>query len=138
MTRKNLVILLSVLGALVLLIVLFVGAIVGIVFYTISHSEAAQTAKSFLQSSEKLKQDIGPVKDFGSIITGNVRSQNNSGDATLSIKVIGERRTVNATVILMYKAGRNWRVTDASYKNEAGQTVELLDKYGADTPPPEQ
>ena len=138
MTRKSLVILLSVLGAVVLFIVLFVGAILGIVFYTISHSEAAQTAKSFLQNSEKLKQDIGPVKDFGSIITGNISSQNNSGDATLGIKVIGERRTANATVVLMYKAGRNWRVTDASYINEAGQTVELLDKYGTTPSPPEQ
>ena len=137
MARKGVVILLSVLGALVLLIVLFVGAILGIVFYTLSRSEAAQTAKSFLQSNEKLKQDIGEVKEFGSIITGNISSQNNSGDATLGIKVIGERRTVNATVVMIYKAGRNWRVTDASYVNEAGQTVELLDKYGA-TEPPEQ
>ncbi len=135
MTKKSIVILLSVLGAVVLFIALFAGAILGIVFYTISHSEAAQAAKSFLQSTEKLKQDIGEVKDFGSIITGNISSQNNSGDASLGIKVIGERRTVNATVVLMYKAGRNWRVTDASYINEAGQTVELLDKYGTDAPP---
>jgi Cytochrome oxidase complex assembly protein 1 len=134
LTKKNLIILLSVLGALVLLVALFVGAIVGIVFYTLSHSEAAQTAKSFLQSNEKLKQDIGEVKDFGSIITGSVNSQNNSGEATLNIKVIGERRTVNATVIMMYRAGRNWRVTDATYRNEAGQIVELLDKYGPDAP----
>jgi hypothetical protein len=134
MTKKTLVILLSVLGGLVLLIVLFVGAILGIVFYTISHSEAAQTTKSFLRSNEKLKQDIGEVKDFGSIITGSVNTQNNSGDATLNIKVIGERRTVNATVVMMYRAGRNWRVTDATYVNEAGQTVELLDKYGQTTP----
>lgn len=134
MTKRTLVILLSVLGAVVLLVVLFVGAILGIVFYTISHGEAAQTAKGFLRSNEKLKQDIGEVKDFGSIITGNVNTQNNSGDATLNIKVIGERRTVNATVAMMYRAGRNWRVTDASYVNEAGQTVELLDKYGQTTP----
>ena len=134
MTKKSIVILLSVLGGLLLLVVLFVGAILGIVFYTISHGEAAQTAKSFLRSNEKLKQDIGEVKDFGSIITGNVNTQNNSGDATLNIKVIGERRTVNATVVLMYRAGRNWRVTDATYVNEAGQTVQLLDKYGQTAP----
>src|SRR4051812_43235865 len=105
MTKKTLVILLSVLGGLVLLVVLFVGSILGIVFYTISHSEATQTAKGFLRSNEKLKQDIGGVKDFGSIITGSVNTQNNSGDATLNLKVIGERRAVNATVVLMYRAG---------------------------------
>jgi hypothetical protein len=135
-TKKTLVIILSVVGALVLLVVLFVGAIVGIVFYTLSQSEAAQTAKSFLRSNEKLKRDIGEVKDFGRLITGSVNAQNNNGDATLSIKVIGERRTVNATVVLMYRAGRNWRVTDATYRNEAGETIDLLDKYGP--APPEQ
>lgn len=134
MTKKTLVILLSVLGGLVLFVVLFVGAILGIVFYTISNSQATQTAKGFLRSNEKLKQDIGEVKDFGSIITGSVNTQNNSGDATLNLKVIGARRTANATVVLMYRAGRNWRVTDATYVNEAGQTVELLDKYGQTTP----
>jgi archaellum component FlaG (FlaF/FlaG flagellin family) len=130
MTKKHIIILLSILGVLALVVVLVAGAIVGIVFYSISHSEAARTAKSFLQSNERLKQDIGEVKDFGSIITGSVKSHNNNGDATLYIKVIGERRTVNATVLLMYRAGRNWRVTEANYRNEAGQTVELLDKYG--------
>jgi Cytochrome oxidase complex assembly protein 1 len=133
MTKKNIVIILSIVGVLALVIVLFVGTILGIVFYTISHSEAAQTAKSFLQTNERLKQDIGGVKDFGAIMTGSVKSSNNSGDATLYIKVIGERRTVNATVVLMYKAGRNWRVTEANYRNEAGETVELLDKYGTNT-----
>ncbi|HEV2913322.1 MAG TPA: cytochrome c oxidase assembly factor Coa1 family protein [Pyrinomonadaceae bacterium] len=133
-TKRTIIILVSVLGGLVLMAALFAGAIVGIVFYTISHSEAAQTARSFLQSNEKLKQDIGEVKDFGSIITGSINSRNNDGDATLNIKVKGTRRTVNATVVLMYRAGRNWRVTDAVYENEAGQTIELLDKYGEDAP----
>ena len=134
MTKKTWLLILSLVGALVLLVVLFVGAIVGIVFYTISQSEAAQTARSFLRNNEKLKQDIGEVKDFGKIITGSVKSRNNSGDATLYIKVIGERRTVNATVVLMYRAGRNWRVVEATYPNEAGQTVDLLESYGPSSP----
>ena len=131
--KRTIIILVSVLGGLVLLVTLFAGAIVGIVFYTISHSEAAQTAKSFLENSEKLKQDIGEVKDFGSIITGNISSQDQSGEARLNIKVIGARRPVNATVLMMYKTGRNWRVTDAAYENEAGQTVQLVNKYDPDS-----
>lgn len=134
MSKRTLLIILSAVGALVLLVVLFAGAIIGIVFYTISHSEAAQTAKSFLQTNERLKQDIGEVKDFGSIITGSVNSRNNSGEANLNLKVIGERRTTNATVVLMYREGRNWRVTAATYTNEAGQTIDLLGAYGTDPP----
>jgi len=136
MSKRPLVIILSAVGALLLIVVLFVGAILGVVFYSISHSDAAQTAKSFLRANERLKEDIGEVKDFGSLITGSVRSRNNNGDATLNIKVIGERRTTNATVALMYRAGRNWRVTAATYTNEAGQTIDLLGAYGTDTPEP--
>jgi hypothetical protein len=135
MSKRPLVIILSVLAALVLLVVLFAGAIIGIVFYSISQSDATKTAKTFLRNSERLKQDIGEVKDFGKIITGSVKSRNNNGDATLYIKVIGEKRTTNATVVLMYRSGRNWRVTDTTYENEAGQTVDLINQGDTDTPP---
>ena len=128
-TKKLLIIIFGILGGLFLLVALFVGAIVGLAFYTIGHSEAASTAKNFLKGNEKLKQDIGEVKDFGTFITGNINVQNSDGNATLYLKVIGERRTVNASVSLISTQGRPWRVTDASYVNESGQTVYLLDKY---------
>lgn len=111
------------------MVALFVGAILGLAFYTIGHSEAATTARNFLKGNEKLREDVGEVKDFGSIVTGNVNVQNSDGNATLYLKVIGARRTVNATVSLLSTEGRPWRVTDASYVNEAGQTIYLLDKY---------
>ena len=133
-TKKLVIIIVSVLAGLFLVIALFVGAIVGSVFYGISHSEAAETAKNYLRSNEKLKQDIGEVKEFGYFVTGSIKSQNDDGNASLNLKVIGERKTVNASVYLMYRQGRQWRVTDASYKNEAGETVNLMDKYESEKP----
>jgi hypothetical protein len=133
-TKKLLITIVSILGALFLLVALFVGAIVGLAFYTIGHSEAAETAKHFLKQNEKLKQDIGEVQDFGSFVTGNLNTQNADGNATLYLKVIGARRNVNATVSMISTQGRAWRITDASYVNEAGQTVELLDKYNESPP----
>ena len=130
MTTKKLVIIISsVVAVVVLLIALFVAAIVGTVFYSISNSEAAATSKTFLRNNAILKRDIGEVKDFGSFITGNINVNNASGEATLYIKVIGERAEVPATVSLMYRSGRAWRVTEASYKNAAGQTVDLINDY---------
>ena len=127
MTTKKLVIIISsVVLVIGLLIVLFVGAIVGTVFYSIGNSDAAATAKAFLRKNATLTRDIGEVKDFGSFITGNINVHNSDGDATLYLKVIGERQTVNANVSLMYKNGHEWRVTEASYKNSAGQTVDLI------------
>lgn len=128
-TKKIVIIVVGIVAALALVIALFVGAIFGIVFYTLGNSEAAETAKQFLRKNEKLKRDIGEVRDFGAIVTGNVNVDNSDGQATLNLKVIGERRTTNVSVNLIYKNRYQWRVTGATYKNEAGRTVELLDKY---------
>jgi len=119
-----------------LLILVFVGGIVGFALYTVGNSDATMTAKEFLRSNERLKDDIGEVRDFGTFVSGSVNIHNSNGTATLSLKVIGERRSVNASVDLVYRDGRQWRVTAASYRNEAGQTVDLLNAYEAQQPIP--
>ena len=135
-TRKLIIVIGGILAALGLIVAIFIGGILGLAFYSISNSEAAATAKTFLKNNEKLKQDIGSVNDFGTFITGSVNTHNTDGDATLSLKVIGEKRTTNATVTLMYRDNRAWRVTDASYVNENGQTVKLIDAYESGPPQP--
>ena len=128
-TKKIVVLVLSIVLGLGLLVAIFVGAIVGIAFYSIGQSEAAETARTFLKNNERLKQDIGEVQDFGSFVTGTVNIQNNDGNATINIKVRGQRKTVNASVDLIYRSGKPWRVVAASYVNDAGETVELLNPY---------
>lgn len=135
-TKKIIAIILGIVAVLCLIVALFVGAIAWFVFHTIGTSEAADTARTYLRNSEKLKQDIGQVKDFGSLITGNINVSNGDGVATLYIKVFGEKRTVNARVDLSYRSNRNWRVTEASYDRD-GQTIELLKPYeSGPTPSP--
>ena len=130
MTTKKIVLIIGgVVVALGFLVVLFVGGIVGFALYSVGNSEAATKAKDFLRNSDKLKSDIGEVKDFGSIVTGSVSVRNGEGEATLNLKVIGDRKTVNASVHLVMVSGRTWRVSSASYVNTSGQTVELLDPY---------
>lgn len=130
-TKRLLLIVGGVVIAIGLLIVVFVAGIVGFALYTVGNSDAAMTAKEFLRHNERLKDDIGEVRDFGTFISGSVNIHNSNGTATLSLKVIGERRTVNATVDLVYRDGRQWRVAAASYRNEAGQTIDLLNAYEA-------
>lgn len=130
MTTKKIVLMVgAVVVVLGLVVVCFVGGIVGLALYQVSNSEAAAKAKDFLRTSEKLKVEIGDVKDFGSIVTGSVNLHNGSGEAMLNLKVIGERKTVNATVHLALVSGSNWRVSSASFVNDSGATVELLDPY---------
>jgi hypothetical protein len=128
-TTRIILIVIGVVLALSLLAALFVGVIVGVAFYQIGNSQAASKAKDFLRSSEKLKAEIGEIKDFGSIVTGSVNVVNDSGEATINLKVIGARKTVNATVHLLFVGASTWRVSSASYVNETGQTINLFDPY---------
>ena len=132
-TKKIVAIIVTVVIVLGLIVVLFVGGIIGMVFYGISNSDAALVAKDFLSKNERLKQDIGEVKDFGKFVTGNINLNNGEGTAELSLKVIGERKQVNAAVELVFRSGHQWRVTAASYKNEAGETIDLLNPDEART-----
>jgi glutamate/tyrosine decarboxylase-like PLP-dependent enzyme len=134
-TKKIILIIAGILGVLLLVVAVFVGAITWFVFHTIGTSEAADTARTYLRNNEALKQDIGEVKDFGSFVTGNINVQNSDGEATLHIKVIGERKVVNATVDLSYRSNRNWRVTGARYERD-GQTIDLMKPYETPTASP--
>jgi hypothetical protein len=135
-TKKVVLIVVTVVVALALIAAVFVGGIIGFTLYSVGNSEAAAKAKDFLRNSAKLKNDIGEVKDFGSVITGTAQVINNSGEATLHLKVIGERKTVNASVDLLYTNGSAWRVSAASYVNTQGQTIDLLDPFDTRIPVP--
>ncbi|HKB65282.1 MAG TPA: cytochrome c oxidase assembly factor Coa1 family protein [Pyrinomonadaceae bacterium] len=127
--KKIVVIIVSVVVVLGLLAVLFVGGIAWFAIRAMGNSDAAEAARTFLRNNEALKRDIGEVKDFGWLVSGNINSTNGDGAAQLHLKVIGERKEVNATVELIYRSGRPWRVTAASYRNEAGQVINLLNPY---------
>ena len=128
-TKKILLIVGGVVVVLGFLVVCFVGAIIGIALYSTNKSESASRARDFLRHNEKLQADIGPVKDFGNIVTGGLNVQNGArGAVTLHLKVIGERQTVNATVELLQR-NQEWSVIGASYVNSSGLTVNLLDPY---------
>ncbi len=127
-TKKIILIVVGIVAVLGLIVALFVGGISFFVFRTIGNSEAADVARTFLRNNEKLKQDIGEVNDFGSIVSGNINVRNGDGVATLYLKVYGSKKTVNARVDLSYRNNRAWRVTDASYESD-GQTIELMQPY---------
>ena len=132
-TKKIVLIVVGILGVLGLVVALFAGGIVWFAFSTINNSDAAETARTYLRTNEDLKREIGEVKDFGWFITGNIEKRNANGNATLNLKVIGEKKEVNATVVLSYRSNQNWRVTEAWYDND-GRKVFLLAPY--DMPPP--
>jgi thioredoxin 1 len=128
-TKKILLIVGGCVAVLGLVVALFVGGVIFVAFSAIGKSEAAQASKTFLRENEKLRSDIGDVRDFGFWVTGNINSHNSDGQAILNLKVIGEKKTVPASVNLAYRSGRSWMVVKASYQDDAGRTVNLLDAY---------
>lgn len=135
MTTKKIVLIIGgVVGVLALIVAVFAGGITWYVFHTIGSSEAANHARAYLRTNQMLKSDIGEVKDFGSFVTGSINVRNDGGVATLNLKVIGEKRNVDATVDLMYRSNREWRVTGATYDRD-GKTVDLMQSYES-TPVP--
>lgn len=135
-TKKIVLIVATVVVALALVVALFVGGFLGFYLYAVGKSESTEQAKDFLRHNEKLKKDIGEVKDFGTIVTGYAFPQKESSEATLNLKVIGQRSTVNASVSLVYTKGGSWHVSSASYINAAGQKILLLDPYDSRIPVP--
>jgi hypothetical protein len=133
-TKKILLIIGGIVIVLGLIVVAFAGGIAWFAFHTIGTSEAAETARTYLKNNALLKQDIGEVKDFGSIVTGNINAENGDGVATLYLKVYGEKGDVKARVDLSYRNNRSWRVTGASYEHD-GRTIDLMQPYNS--PPSE-
>ena len=128
-TRKIVLIILGVIAAVTLITLVFVGGIVGVALYSVGNSQAAEIARNFLRNNEKLKNDIGDVKEFGSLVTGSVNIDDDNGQATINLKVVGARETVNASVKMIFVHGQSWRVSSASYVNKSGQTISLQDPY---------
>jgi hypothetical protein len=127
--RKIFLIIVGVIATLIALIAIFTLGIFGSIFYSVSTSQAAETARNFLRNNEKLKADIGEVKDFGSITKGGLAVSSGNEPVTIKLKVIGANATVEASVNLVFLRGSDWRVVSASYVNKAGQTIDLQDPY---------
>lgn len=128
-TKKIVTIVVIVIVVVGIMVVVFAGGLLGFVFYSIGKSEAANTARAYLRANEKLKSDLGGVNDFGRFVNGSINVQNGDGQATLYLKVIGASKTVNARVDMAYRAGHPWRVVGASYTNDQGQRIDLLNPY---------
>jgi len=128
-TRKIVLIIVGVIAAVTLITLVFVGGIVGVALYSVGNSQAAEIARNFLRNNEKLKNDVGEVKEFGSLVTGSVNIDDDNGQATINLKVVGARETVNASVKMIFVHGQSWRVSSASYVNKSGQTISLQDPY---------
>ena len=60
-TKKIVLIVLGVVVVLAFIVVLFVGGIIGLVFYQLGNSEAAEHAREYRRANEKLKEQAEEI-----------------------------------------------------------------------------
>src|SRR6185503_15995224 len=131
--KKIVVIVVSIVVVLGFLALLFVGGIAWFAIRAMGNSDAAETARTFLRNNEVLKRDIGEVKDFGWLVSGNINTTNGDGAAQLRLKVVGERKEVHPTVELSYRGGRGKSVAAPAYRNQAAELINLHTPSGSPT-----
>ncbi len=102
----------------------FVGSMIS----SMGHTEAAETAKEFLRQNRKLKDFTGELRESPSFVGGKINANDAGGEAYLSFEVEGERKEVTANVSLRSQNKGNWQIADADYIDDAGETVDLLNK----------
>ena len=85
------------------------------VFSLIKQSDAYKTAVIHIEKNEVLREEIGGIKDYGIIPSGNINTSNGKGNARLEITVIGEEKEVEVTVILTKESQGEWEVKDLYY-----------------------
>jgi uncharacterized RDD family membrane protein YckC len=85
--------------------------------FSIKNSAAYQTATQFLAYNEKVKRQIGEVRDFGAFPGGAIQFENGYGHAVLNITVYGLKDRVSAQVLLIKEPGKMWEVKDLRLKD---------------------
>jgi hypothetical protein len=85
--------------------------------FSIKNSTAYQTAIWFLASNEKVKEQIGEVRNFGAFPGGEIQFKNGYGHAVLNITVYGLKGSVSAQVLLIKEPEQMWEVRDLRLKD---------------------
>jgi len=124
--RKTVKIIVGVVLGLALLVILFVGAILGFVFSLMKSSEPYQHALQAAASDASVRQKLGvPIKE-GWWASGSINLSGASGNADISIPVHGSERSGTLYVVAKKSAGL-WKYETLELAVEGeGERINLL------------
>ncbi len=89
----------------VLLLVLFIGGILSLVFGMVKSSEPYKHGVAVVISDPQAVRALGAPVKVGRLVSGNINTSNDSGDADLSIPVSGSAHSGKLYVIAKKSAG---------------------------------
>lgn len=82
------------------------------IFQFMKSSDAYSTAEKYLSENEEIIEATGGIKDFDMIPTGRISTSNESGEASLTIGVNGNKHDLDVFVHLEKEAGNEWKVLE--------------------------
>lgn len=94
-------------------------------FQSFKGSGAYVLATKYASEHELVKAEIGAVAGFGLIPMGSISTSGDSGEASLSITLIGEKGKGRLYIDLVKVLGE-WSVVDAGFKSASGVAYDLV------------
>ncbi|NIO06992.1 MAG: hypothetical protein GTO40_02975 [Deltaproteobacteria bacterium] len=107
----------------VISIVLLVGVSIGTRMF-LKDSEAYQSAQQYLQTNERVREELGKPVKIGWFFTGMFANLGDRGKAVFLMRVKGNKGMKTITV-LSDKAQGKWKTTMAGYTDQAGKFVDI-------------
>ena len=102
----------------ILPIILTLTSVIAVFFFSIfffistfmKNSEAYKTAIKEIEQNKEILIEIGEIKGYGFMPTGNISTENGKGEAQLQITVLGKKNDIVVEVYLTKEINNNWKL----------------------------
>lgn len=94
------------------LFIAFVLSLIIMVSAMMKNSGAYDLTISEIETSEEVENRIGEITGFGFMPTGNISISNGYGEATLVVKVKGDKDNVKVATYCTKEPGKDWVIND--------------------------
>jgi hypothetical protein len=101
------VVILGFLGIIVFGVLLFLG-----IMSTLKNSEPYNTAIAHIEESQRVRELVGEIEDYGRFPSGNVHNVNGRGTAEFTIRVNGTEGSTRVFVRLKREPLRDWEIVE--------------------------
>ncbi|MCL2812026.1 MAG: RDD family protein [Clostridia bacterium] len=99
----------------VVLFVFFVSSVVLGVTMIIKNDASYQTAISYIEASEEIRNTVGEITGYGFWVQGSLNTSPHGGNARYVIQVKGEDGDLPVAIWLERSRGTDWQIVNTSY-----------------------
>ncbi len=104
---------------------IFIAAIVGVVFGAMKSSDAYREALQHARSSPEVQAALGTPIEAGWFLSGHINVENTTGDADITFPISGPKGKAKVHAVATKESGR-WNYSTLVVQVEGGKTIDLL------------